>query len=290
MKPQLLFIINPVAGHKKAPLIQKSIPLYGLNNIYHIETVLTEYRGHAGVLSARAARENFHAVIAVGGDGTVNESACPLIGTSTALGIIPAGSGNGLARHLHLPADAKAACQKIKQGTITNIDVMEINGRISLNVSGFGFDGYVAWLFDQSKKRGIGGYTRIALKEYFNYKSVGFTLAVDDKVIDRTAHMVVIANASQFGNAAVIAPYADLKDGLMDVIVVRKPALYKLPALFYRLFSGKLKSDQITTMYQCSRLEVSAVNSLHLHIDGEPLEPVSKIQCIIKPLSLKILA
>lgn len=289
MKPKILFIINPIAGHKKAPLIKRHIESSGIQESFEIETAQTQYRNHAVELAGNAVREGAHAVIAVGGDGTVNESARALVGTSTALGIIQAGSGNGLARHLKLPSNLEKALLKIRQNIIAPIDTLEINGRLSLNVSGFGFDGYVAWLFDKSGNRGLSGYTRIALKEYFRYKSVEFILNVDNKKLQRTAHMVVIANASQFGNAAIIAPQADLKDGLMDVIIVKKPPLHKMPDLFYRMFTGNLRPDENTDMLTCRNLKISASSPVHLHIDGEPSDPVTEVVCRIRPLALNVI-
>jgi diacylglycerol kinase (ATP) len=290
MKQKVLFIINPIAGHRKAPAIIRYLELSAVREIFDVSISHTEYRSHGIELSAKAADEGFHAVIAVGGDGTVNETARPLIGKETALGIIPAGSGNGLARHLEIPADPKQAIERICRNRITRIDTMEVNDRLSLNVSGFGFDGYVAWLFDQSKKRGLGGYTKIALKEYFKYKSVEFKVKLDDVSLDKTAHMIVIANASQFGNAAVIAPAADLKDGLIDIIVVKRPPVYKMPALFYRLFSGKLKSNENTLMFTTRTMIAVSDRPVHLHIDGEPSEPVNEIKCTINPLSLNVIS
>ncbi|MEP7264040.1 MAG: YegS/Rv2252/BmrU family lipid kinase [Bacteroidota bacterium] len=290
MKSELLFIVNPIAGHRKGPLIKNLIDSSGLKEKFNVEFELTTHRGHATTLASEAVKQNKYCVVAVGGDGTVNEVGRALNGTDTSLAVIPAGSGNGLARHLKFPADPAKALQKILNGTVSKIDVLDINNRLSLNVSGFGFDGYVAWLFDKSGKRGLSGYTRIALKEYFRYKPVSFNITIDDKHIDRTAHMVVIANASQFGNAAIIAPLADLHDGLMDVIIVNRPPLHQMPGLFYRLFTGKLKTDNYTTMYQCRSLEVEASHPVHLHIDGEPSDPISKVKAVIQPSSLNVIS
>lgn len=290
MKPDILFIVNPIAGHRKGPLMRNLIDSSGLKEKFNVEFELTKHRGHATTLAADAVKNNKYCVVAVGGDGTVNEVGRALNGSNTALAVIPAGSGNGLARHLNFPADPAKALKKILNGTVSKIDALDINNRLSLNVSGFGFDGYVAWLFDKSGRRGLSGYTRIALKEYFRYKPVNFHITIDDKHLEKTAHMIVIANASQFGNAAVIAPLADLHDGLMDVIIVKRPPLHLMPGLFYRLFTGKLKTDNYTAMHQCRSLEVSASHPVHLHIDGEPSEPVSKVTAVIQSASLKVIS
>lgn len=288
MKKRILFIINPISGSKKGPAISKAISESNIYESFNAEITFTERRGHATDLASAAAKSGVEVVVAVGGDGTVNEVAKGLLGSNTALGIIPAGSGNGLARHMNYPSDAVKAIQKIKKGSSGKIDTMDINGRLSINVSGFGFDGYVAWLFDQSGRRGLSGYTRIALKEYAHYPAVDFEMNLDEKPVSGSAHMVVLANASQFGNAAVIAPMADLNDGLMDVIVVKKPPFYLMPRLLYRLFTGTLKSDDYNTMYQCKSLQISSKQPVHLHIDGEPNPPVTSVNCTIKPQSLNV--
>jgi diacylglycerol kinase (ATP) len=290
MKPEILFIINPIAGHQKGPAIASLIESGGLKDKFNVHIAITTRRGHATELCAEAVSKKYYCVVAVGGDGTVNEVARALSNTDTALAIIPAGSGNGLAHHLGYPKDPQKAILKIQNGTISKIDALDINGRLSINVSGYGFDGYVAWLFDKSGRRGISGYTRIALKEYFRYTSNDFKITVDGKLMNKNVHMVVIANASEFGNAAIIAPKADLNDGLMDVIIVNRPPIYLMPVFFYRLFTGRLRSDNYTSMQQCKTLEVESTQPVHLHIDGEPIPPINKIVCSIYPGAIKVLS
>ena len=288
-KPSLLLIINPKAGHSKAPAIVDYIDESGIREIYNVETAFTERRAHATALSKQAVQSGFKVVVAAGGDGTVNETASSLVNTDTALAIIAAGSGNGLARHLGYPLNPLMALKKIKDGKVDVIDTLTVNERFALNVSGFGFDGYVAWLFDQDGRRGLISYTRIALKEYFRYEKIKFNVLLDNEQFDVDAHMVVIANASQFGNAAIIAPLADLRDGLTDIIIVNRPPLHMMPITFYRLFNGKLRSNKYTRMLTGKKLSLTTSHPVHLHIDGEPCISVTQVEVLVKPRSLKII-
>jgi diacylglycerol kinase (ATP) len=290
MKPSIRFIINPVAGHQKGRAIGDLIANHPALSGFETDIKFTEKRHHATELAARSAGEGFEIVVAVGGDGTVNETARGLLGTSTCLGIVPAGSGNGLARHLQYSKDPGRCLEIIARKHKIRIDTLMVNGEPSWNVSGFGFDGYVAWLFDKSDRKGLAGYTKIALKEYGRYQPVDFSISMDHIQFEGKAHMIVFANASQFGNAATIAPKADLSDGKMDVIIVKKPPLYRLPFLFYRLFTGTLRNDAYTSMYQCNTLIIKSKDSAHLHIDGEPRTGLQEVRCSIQHLSLNVIS
>jgi YegS/Rv2252/BmrU family lipid kinase len=283
------FILNPKAGNGKAPLLEKMIREYRLSSEKHFEIKFTEYTGHAAILAAEAVKENCYAVIAVGGDGTVNEVAGALVNTNTLLGILPMGSGNGLARHLGYTMNpAKAIAQIINAGA-GQMDTLQINDRLSVNVSGMGFDGYVAWLFNTSGKRGLSTYTAVALKAYNAYKSATFEFRSEEHSLTREAHMLVIANASQFGNKAIIAPGASVDDGFMECVFVHKPPFYRLPGLFLRLFSGKIKDTDYLQTIKCRSFTVTTSRPLHVHLDGESIEPVSEVRVEILPRSLKIL-
>jgi diacylglycerol kinase (ATP) len=283
------FILNPKAGNGKAPLLQQLINEFRLPADTRFEIRLTEYSGHASVLAAEAIKENCYAVIAVGGDGTVNEVAGVLVNSDTLLGILPMGSGNGLARHLGYKMNPATALSQIINAGSDAIDTLSINNRLSVNVSGLGFDGYVAWLFNTSGKRGLSTYTAVALKAYNSYKAATFEFKSSDSTFTKVAHMLVIANASQFGNKAIIAPGAKVNDGLIDCVFVHKPPFYRLPEFFMRLFSGRIKDTGFLQTVTCNAFTVKTSRPLHLHIDGESVEPVSELHVQINPRSLKIL-
>jgi len=281
-------LINPIAGHGLAPTIAKLIDASDLISRFEVDTQTTEYAGHAAELTEEAVRLDYAGVIAVGGDGTVNEVASRLVNTSTALGIIPSGSGNGLSRHLGYSLKFKTCLQQLATAEIKKIDTLLINNHFRLNVSGLGFDGFVAWRFNQEGKRGLSNYTRIALSEYFKYPIIRFQLNIDGKPIATDGHMLVIANASQFGNAAIIAPLAELNDGYMDIVTVKKPPLLQMPELFYRLFNGSLKESSYLKSYKCKSFHAVADRPVHLHVDGEAHAPLSSIDVKINPLSLQV--
>lgn len=288
MKPVIRFIINPISGSGKGAEMEALVNQSNLADKFTVEISKTIARGHAIELAKEAAEKNYHGVIAVGGDGTVNEVASSLVNTSTALGIIPTGSGNGLAKHLHIPTHPLKAIHYLLTAKMETIDTLKINNRFAVNVSGLGFDGYVAWLFDKEGKRGLSAYTRIGMREYFSYPIAEFEIEADEKFINIQAHMVVIANASQFGNAAIISPNSDLKDGMLDVIIVKRPSILKVPLTFIRLFTGTLKPDSNIQMLQCKKLKVKSARPLHLHIDGEPHEPIDQLSVQLFPASLKV--
>ncbi len=286
---KIRILINPIAGHGLAPRIATLVDKSGLADSYEVETLYTEYAGHARELAADAVKNNYAAVVAVGGDGTVNEVGSSLKNSETALAIIPAGSGNGLARHLGVKLKPLEALKQIANAKTDYLDYLLINNRFSVNVSGFGFDGYVAWLFNNSGKRGLSNYTKIALQEYARYKTAQFEIEMQGQQKSWSGHMLVIANASQFGNAAIIAPQADLKDGKADLVCVQKPAALQLPGMFIRLFTGKLKDTDYLKNFVCEEFTAKASRPLHLHIDGEASDPISEIHVKVVSKSLKIL-
>jgi YegS/Rv2252/BmrU family lipid kinase len=285
----LRILINPIAGHGLGARINSFIDKSGIQDHYKVEIKTTEYPRHAYELAKAAVNENIDVVAAVGGDGTVNEVASALFESNTSLAIIPVGSGNGLARHIGMSLDPITCLKQISTAKFDKIDSLFINNRFALNVSGFGFDGYVAWLFNKSAKRGITTYTKIGLQEYLKYPSINFTIDVNDEIIQKDAHMIVIANASQFGNAAIIAPKADLQDKMLDLIIVSRPGILELPSMMYNLFTGNLKENNYIKMIKCESFTATSDRPIHLHIDGEGNEPLSSISVKIAPNSLRIL-
>lgn len=286
---KLRILINPIAGHGFAPRIASLVDQSSLLKNYEVDTQTTEYAGHAAELARDAVNEGYDCVVAAGGDGTVNEIAAQLVHTSTALAIIPAGSGNGLARHLGFSLKYPHTLEQIARAERTSIDTLSINNRFAVNVSGFGFDGLVAWRFNHEGKRGLSNYTKIALQEYFKYPIIRFQLDIDGEPLEKEAHMLVIANASQFGNAAVIAPKAELNDGLMDLVIVKRPPALQLPSMFFKLFNGTLRDNQYVKTIKCSAFAATSNRAIHLHIDGEAVEPLHSIKVTVHPSSLNVL-
>lgn len=285
----MLIILNPIAGKGIAKKVEQLLDESGMNEHFNVQIQYTKHGGHAAEIAAKAVQEKIDVVVAAGGDGTVNEVASQLVHSTTALGIIPIGSGNGLARHLGYSMQIKKCLQQIAESKTEKIDTLLINNRFGVNVSGFGFDGFVAWKFNKEGKRGLSNYTKIALREYAKYSPIHFELEGLPKPHFSNAHMLVIANASQFGNAAIIAPTAQLADGLMDVVLVRKPSPLQLPRMFYRLFTGKLKDADYLQSFKCKQFTATSDREIHLHIDGEACEPIKKINVVLQPKSLFVI-
>src|SRR5258706_6336970 len=213
-----LFVINKYSGGKYRPEVEGRIISACKDLGIECDIEFTKSKGHAIELSGNAAAENFDIVFAVGGDGTVNEVAQGLVGTETPMGILPKGSGNGLARHLGIPVDFKKALKILKHHSVLKMDTMRVNENLSVNVSGIGFDGHIANLFANKANRGLLGYTQLTMKEFFSFAEFPAKVKLDDEEIT-TEHpfIIAIANSSQFGNNARIAPQASVTDQLIDL-------------------------------------------------------------------------
>ncbi|TSA25773.1 MAG: YegS/Rv2252/BmrU family lipid kinase, partial [Bacteroidetes bacterium] len=211
---RILFIINPVSGtghqEKRQEKIEEVIEKYLDKSRFSHQVVNTEEKGQASRLARHAVLEGVSIVVAVGGDGTVNEVGQSLVNTTTALAIIPTGSGNGLARHLGLPMQFRRAIEVINHGNRKKIDTATLNGSLFVNVAGVGFDAHVARKFDQTSKRGFFSYFHIATSSYKLYKPKKYTITIDGQTIQRRALLISFANSSQFGNQATIAPHASV--------------------------------------------------------------------------------
>ena len=220
MKKRVLFIVNPKSGIGKHKTVEKSVKSDLNKSIFDYHFEYTKYPHHATEIAVEQ-RVNYDIIVAVGGDGTVNEVASALVGHSTALAIIPSGSGNGLARHLNIPLKINKAIQVINDHKIIKIDSIKINDRYSVNVSGIGFDAYISHLFSKSKRRGPLSYIQLISREFTSYKSASYTLEIDGVKIATDAFLISFANSSQYGNNVQIAPNAMIDDGFIDVCIIK---------------------------------------------------------------------
>lgn len=281
-------IINPIAGSGTGLHLLDLVQNSSLANSVELELLVTEGPGHAAQLASEALSRGVDTLVAAGGDGTVNEVASRLVNTTARLGIIPLGSGNGLARQLGWSDKPEVALKQLHSSDTLKIDTLVLNGRFGVNVSGLGMDGYVAWRFNHEGHRGLSNYTRIALQEFFRYPAVRYTIRIGEKQMTRNAHMCVIANSPEFGNKALIAPRALLSDGLMDIVFVKRPPLHRLPGIMLRLFRGSLKDNAWIETLQTERISIKTDRPIHLHIDGESLPPTDTLDVHVLPGSLLI--
>lgn len=288
-KKKLLFVVNPRSGkHNKTDLvalIERDVDC----RMFDFRVVYTEYAGHAEELASEAIRIGVDMVVAVGGDGTVNEVGRALIHTSTALGIIPCGSGNGLARHLHIPLDVQKALATINSFEVKSIDYGKINGHPFFCTCGVGFDAFVSSLFANSKERGPLSYVESVFNSYANYQAETYEIETEDGNTTYQAFLVACANASQYGNNAYIAPHAKLDDGLMDVTIIQPFNLLDAGAIAVDLFAKTLDKNNLIHTLRCRSLHIHRVQQGIAHYDGDPIM-LGKDLCIeIIPQGIRVL-
>jgi diacylglycerol kinase (ATP) len=286
---KVLFIVNKFSGTGyRADVEGKIIELCEKNNI-ECTIEFTQGRGHATELSKQAAHEKkFSKVIAVGGDGTVNEVAKGLLHSPIPMGIIPKGSGNGLARHLQIPMPVAEAVKSLFMSQVITMDAFQINGKLSLNVSGIGFDGHIANLFGAEKKRGLQGYAKHTIKEFFQFKEFDAEIEMKDTRLKRKAFIIAIANSSQYGNNARIAPAASVCDQLLHVSVLKKVPLYRLDFI-YAFFTGNVHQSAYCETLETNKMTIRLNTPIAFHIDGEPGGKSDTFNIELLPASLKML-
>jgi diacylglycerol kinase (ATP) len=285
-----LFIINPSSGTsigQHSGKISKAIEDFVKNNGGKAMVLFTERRGHATELvEENIDKENWKAVVAVGGDGTVNEVAKALINRSTPLGILPLGSGNGLARHLGLPLTLSLSLKRLFDGAVKTIDSAELNGIPFFCTAGMGFDAYVGYLFSQQPSRGLATYVNVSMRSYWNYKPQKYKL--NGKPIE--VFSLSFANAGQFGNNAWVAPQASVFDGLLDICTIIPFPKWYGSNLTYKLFTKQLKPSAYISYQLASDAVIEADKPPMIHYDGEPLQlETTRIEIKVKPKSLRII-
>lgn len=282
-----LFILNPKSGRKSNVSIPDLLPMHFPVGSY--ELVFTEYAGHATELARHGAKDGFRIIAAVGGDGTVNEVARGLLGTRAALAIIPKGSGNGLARHLQIPLNIPKALQAFHTGRFSHIDTCQINGHPFFCTAGLGFDGYISSIFARSTKRGLGSYIELVLKEFRNFKPGKAEMVFNQQNLESPFFVLTFANASQYGNNAYIAPMADIRDGLLDVCLIRDMSLRKALAVSYGLLTKRIAHTGHAEFFTSQEIHVKTAVNMPYHADGEYVGEANEFRVSIKPLSLEVL-
>lgn len=267
---KIFLIINKHAGHKKGEDVVRQVIPYLENSGQQVSYAFTNYPGHASELAEKASRNGFSLVVAVGGDGTVNEVARGLIGTQTALGIIPVGSGNGLARELKIPMNMAKSARTLVHGKNLEIDVCKLNEQHFLCTSGIGFDAQIAFLMSKAGARGFMKYIQLAVQESLTYKPLALRMKIDGNRIEKSAFLVTFANASQFGNNAFIAPDASMTDGLIDVVVVNRFSKLWLPVFAVALFTKLIPRLPFVDCYRAKNITLELADTPFFHFDGEP--------------------
>ncbi len=254
---------------------------------YVIET--TQYKGHAKELAQKYAWLEYDAVLAIGGDGTVNEVASGLIGSRTALGIIPCGSGNGLARHIGIPMDPYKAIKWLDQSHVVHMDYGMINDRPFFCTCGVGFDAAISKSFSEAGTRGIVTYLESIIKEIASYRNETYHLFVDGVEQEYSAFIVTCANAGQWGNNAFIAPQASITDGLLDIAIIPSFTVIDIPIMAIQLFNRQLDKNRNVRMLRCRELKIVREKPGVAHFDGDPIMLGTEINIKIVPGSLNVI-
>ena len=288
-KINILFIINPISGGRGKLRIPDFIDKYLDKEKFSPNFVFSEYVGHAGELADEAATKNFDVIIAAGGDGTINEVATKVLKHNKILGILPLGSGNGLARFLNISKNLRYALSIINNFKVDEIDTAEFNNKCFFNLAGMGFDAHLSAVFSKDKKRGLSGYVKLGFKEVFNYKAQTYNLNIDGTEYSRKAFAISIANSSQYGNDVFIAPNASVKDGLLDVCIIKPFPIIKLPVLGYVMLRGKAETSDMIEIIKGKNIKIIREKEGAVHVDGEPLQMGTEIAAVVNPLSLKVI-
>lgn len=288
-KKSILFIVNPISGFgwgKELPNKIKSIPEY---NTIQYEIVFTQYAGHARELveEARCTKRYTH-IIAAGGDGTVNEVGVALMGSDIAMGIIALGSGNGFARHLGYSFFMFRALRQILTDHNEQVDVLEMNGRYALNVNGVGFDAEVAHEFNKGKMRGPLLYVYNIIRLYFKYPEKRYKIISGDRVVRVTCFILSFANSSQYGNNAFIAPNASVRDGLMDICILRRPAIMDILTFLFFFINKKIYKLAFFKEIQCEEAIIEGKID-KVHIDGDAYHMQSPLHLKMHKGVLKVI-
>jgi len=286
---RILFLVNPISGGKrKEKLITKLKTLIQSEGV-SAQVYLTSSRSDTIEKAAQAVRKNLHTVVAVGGDGTINDVASQLVGSQTALGIIPMGSGNGLSRELKIPFDLEKAFKMILRNRIKIIDTGMVNDKPFFNIAGIGFDAHIAGQFEQAQSRGLMGYLKLILQSYSSYIPEKYTIEIGNQSFSQSAFVLAVCNGRQFGNNAWIGPNAKLDDGQLDITLVKSARWFQLPGIVWWMFLQKIDRSTHVDTYRSKEIRVIREKEGLVNIDGEPIKMSQFLNFTLVSKSLKVI-
>lgn len=291
MKKKIIFIINPISGHRNKGEFPQWVDDFIDKEKYDYKTVFTEHPHHATEIANQAISDNFDILVAVGGDGTINAIASCLIGKKQTFAIIPYGSGNGLAHCLNFPSNPKIIIKKvINNGRMAKIDTATINGLPFISIAGIGFDAEIADFFAKDRHRGFKIYIKNIITKYAGFMPENYTLILDDKTpLNCTPLFIAFANSNQFGFNAEIAPKASITDGLLDVCIFKKPAMIEVPYAAFRLMAEHIDKTRFIDIYKAKKIQVVRQEANLVNLDGEAVSMSKDLRVEINPSSLNIL-
>ncbi len=289
MKDKILFIVNPISGVGKQKKIEKAVEKYLDKSKFDYKIAYTAYPHHATAIAIASVIRDYDIIVAVGGDGSINDCVKGLFSTDAALGIIPTGSGNGLARCLNIPLHIEDAIETINNKKIVEIDTINLNNTVYASIAGIGFDALIAKEFSKVHTRGFQPYLKLVLQYYPTYTQKHYKLEIDNKIIETQALFISFANSTQFGFDTEVAPHAELNDGLIDVVVVKKPPLPLLPWTAQLLFFKNFDMSIYVDTYKAKKVKVFNEKSIGVNIDGEYMEFNGDLEFEVIPSSLKVI-
>jgi YegS/Rv2252/BmrU family lipid kinase len=288
---KIIFLVNPKSGvnHSRKALLKDYAAQVLDAEKYTWEIIFSKSAGHLYELSKSAAENGADIIVAVGGDGTVNQVAKGMFGSSAVLGLVPAGSGNGLAHHLNIPVDIPASLEVINKAEEKIIDTCSVNGELFVSIAGVGFDALVAKKFAETKRRGFLSYLNIVTNEYTWYRPRKYKLNIDGKIYKREALFVSFANTNQFGYNTIISPDASIEDGLVDVCIMKKVPLLLAPGIIGLLLTRKIDSSGYVEIIRAKEVCFTRRKNRPVNIDGEPVKLTPELTVKVNPASLRVL-
>lgn len=291
-RKRIVFVVNPISGTTGKKMVLRLLEKNIDKNRFDYDIVNTEYRGHATEIARSCASRGVDIVCAIGGDGTVNEIAKGLVHTNTALAIIPHGSGNGLARHLHIPLDPLLSINLINKCSARQMDYGKVNGIPFFCTCGVGFDAFISKKFADAGKRGPLTYIENVLNNGLSYNPETYELDVinteDGKELREVhkAFLISCANASQYGNNAYIAPAASVRDGLMDVTIIEPFTTIEAAQIAIQLFNGNIEKNSRIKTFRCEKVVIHRSAEGVIHFDGDPVVTDANVEVEIIPSGL----
>ncbi|MHC1778582.1 MAG: diacylglycerol kinase family protein [Lentimicrobium sp.] len=290
-KKRVLFIVNPVSGvnQSRKSMLADVVAERFDPDFFEWEIRLSESAVHVQELSREAAAAGVDIIVAVGGDGTLNQVVKGMIGSNATLALVPAGSGNGLARHLCVPIDVEQSIKLIVEGKTQMIDTVNLNDNLFVSIAGVGFDALVAKRFSEVTRRGFFSYFKIVTNEYSYYRPRKYRMEIDGKKVIRQALFVSFANTNQFGYNTIISPEAKIDDGLVDVCIVKKVPLFYAPKVVGLLLARRIDSSGFVEIIRARNIKLTRNKNRVVNIDGEPVKLTKDLEISVNPLSLKII-